>query len=758
MKHFLFFYLFLFMAGLSAHAQSNLVVEINDTNFPDDNFRADVANYDSDTDGWLSEEEIANVTEIQYGFGGVPANMEGIRYFTSMETLLLNNNNYTLTTLDVHDLPALKYLVLGALPALESVNASGCTALVFVRAQYEMGSLCHVNFSNCPSLQELTLNETAFTAFDASEYESLQILRMHKNAQLSSLTIKNNHNLTFLECSYSPIASLDLSGNTELISLSFGANQLTSLDLSNNTKLTSLSCEGNQLTSLDLSNNTKLTSLYCEGNQLTSLDLSGLPKLKEVYCQDNRLSTLCLYNDMENSVLWRLSCSNNCLSEGMIDGIISCLPNSGGELEILDKTKDTERNAFTALQGVIASSKGWKVNDKTKSDLSNFYLYNPASGLYLCAATSNDVGTPASLGEQGLKVELTWQDDDTYTIDTHIYAKLYWCDVEEPDKHFLSVLDDGSVYCDKDLASWNIQKQADGLYTLSADGEHYLACEGSPCELTLATDATMANAHWQLRTEDDVWVSQRDALLPTLSQATSDQPIDATLLLPEANFDGLLSFEPWQGNPSRGGSVDNPCAEKYHNLSFDVWQELTDIPNGFYKVRAQGFMRDGEIDKAIERRQDGSEQLNACLYGNGVSTPLKSIFEEAGSMGDDGVETPWGRVPNDMDQASRYFSAGLYDNEIMVKVTDGTLRLGVRLTEGRANWTIFDNFRLTYYGQYQPGDANGDGVVTIADVTAVINHINGNVTGTFIEEAANVNGDETISIADVTGIINLINK
>lgn len=61
-------------------------------------------------------------------------------------------------------------------------------------------------------------------------------------------------------------------------------------------------------------------------------------------------------------------------------------------------------------------------------------------------------------------------------------------------------------------------------------------------------------------------------------------------------------------------------------------------------------------------------------------------------------------------------------------------------------------------GNVLMGDANGDGVVTIADVTAVINHINGITTGTFIEEAANVNHDETISIADVTGIINIINK
>lgn len=55
-------------------------------------------------------------------------------------------------------------------------------------------------------------------------------------------------------------------------------------------------------------------------------------------------------------------------------------------------------------------------------------------------------------------------------------------------------------------------------------------------------------------------------------------------------------------------------------------------------------------------------------------------------------------------------------------------------------------------------DANGDGVVSIADVTAIINKINNNVTGTFIESAADVNGDGLITIADVTGVINIINQ
>lgn len=56
------------------------------------------------------------------------------------------------------------------------------------------------------------------------------------------------------------------------------------------------------------------------------------------------------------------------------------------------------------------------------------------------------------------------------------------------------------------------------------------------------------------------------------------------------------------------------------------------------------------------------------------------------------------------------------------------------------------------------GDANGDGVVSIADVTAIINKINGVASDIFNEAAADVNGDGLITIADVTGVINIINK
>lgn len=81
----------------------------------------------------------------------------------------------------------------------------------------------------------------------------------------------------------------------------------------------------------------------------------------------------------------------------------------------------------------------------------------------------------------------------------------------------------------------------------------------------------------------------------------------------------------------------------------------------------------------------------------------------------------------------------------------------IRFTTAKSKETEFDDVDVTLVTVLL-GDANGDGYVTIADVTAIINRINNAVTGTFVEAAADVNGDGVISIADVTGVINIINQ
>lgn len=82
---------------------------------------------------------------------------------------------------------------------------------------------------------------------------------------------------------------------------------------------------------------------------------------------------------------------------------------------------------------------------------------------------------------------------------------------------------------------------------------------------------------------------------------------------------------------------------------------------------------------------------------------------------------------------------------------------GITNTEGTAG---MGNKSLTWTsdGNYIPGDANGDGVVNIVDVTTTISQILGTKPEMFVGAAADVNEDNIVNIVDVTAIIDLVLK
>ena len=59
---------------------------------------------------------------------------------------------------------------------------------------------------------------------------------------------------------------------------------------------------------------------------------------------------------------------------------------------------------------------------------------------------------------------------------------------------------------------------------------------------------------------------------------------------------------------------------------------------------------------------------------------------------------------------------------------------------------------------YMPGDANGDGVVNIADIVEIVNYINNKPSENFDELAANVYSDDRINEDDIAAILNIIMK
>ena len=130
-------------------------------------------------------------------------------------------------------------------------------------------------------------------------------------------------------------------------------------------------------------------------------------------------------------------------------------------------------------------------------------------------------------------------------------------------------------------------------------------------------------------------------------------------------------------------------------------------------------------------------------------------------MEDVGRETAYGKVPNTMSDASAFFSQGLYQKELDVMVTDGTLRLGFSkdVSVGR-DWTCFDNVRLSYYGEAVTviGDINGDGRLTAEDVAALIRICLGKTLPGYAEDYGDLNDDGQVTLADVTCLVNLLRQ
>lgn len=58
--------------------------------------------------------------------------------------------------------------------------------------------------------------------------------------------------------------------------------------------------------------------------------------------------------------------------------------------------------------------------------------------------------------------------------------------------------------------------------------------------------------------------------------------------------------------------------------------------------------------------------------------------------------------------------------------------------------------------EYSPGDANGDGVITVADYIAIAHYIMNNPPSGFNEKAADANGDGQINVADYIAVAHII--
>ncbi|MCQ2113232.1 MAG: chitobiase/beta-hexosaminidase C-terminal domain-containing protein, partial [Bacteroidaceae bacterium] len=287
----------------------------------------------------------------------------------------------------------------------------------------------------------------------------------------------------------------------------------------------------------------------------------------------------------------------------------------------------------------------------------DYYLYNEEAEQFFFAG--NSWGTQASFGEHGFPVTLTQNADGTYTIDTHINPS-------NNGNHFLNTDAQGGYFVDSPVGNWFIF-ETEGTYQFSRDGVNFMAFDGTSV-IAKVQDKTAPEAQWTLVTKAD--------FLAEFANASAQDPVDATFLITNPNFtrggnQGVWTVEDCSNKNLAGGNQNNMCAESWRS-TFTIYQTLTDIPNGFYVLDAQAAVTD---------------------YDN-VGTDLPVVFANEATA----TFPLMTNGENALGQLSDAFLAGKYQVEpILVEVTDGTLKVGVKC--GRNNtWSTWDNFELYYIG------------------------------------------------------------
>lgn len=250
--------------------------------FADANFKAYcVENFDTNGDCEVSYAEAAVVNMIQCSWNGDISSMDGIQYFTALDTLICAFDG--LVDLDVSNNTKLKMLQCQG-NQLTKLDLSNNTALTSLCCR--SNQLSTLNLNQNVNLVDLECYQNKLTDLNLSNNPMLEELDCHEN-QLASIDVGQCVALIELNCNSNKLTSLDVSNNGKLKTLYCDHNKLNSINVRYSTSLTSLNCSDNHLDCLDVSNNAELMYLSYNYNRLTSIDVSGNVKLKYLYCSQN---------------------------------------------------------------------------------------------------------------------------------------------------------------------------------------------------------------------------------------------------------------------------------------------------------------------------------------------------------------------------------------------------------------------------------------------------------------------------------------
>jgi hypothetical protein len=181
-------------------------------------------------------------------------------------------------------------------------------------------------------------------------------------------------------------------------------------------------------------------------------------------------------------------------------------------------------------------------------------------------------------------------------------------------------------------------------------------------------------------------------------------PFDLTWMLKNPDFE--VNGDSWNIAVAQGYG----CGEFYEKR-FNLYQTIPSVlPAGTYRATVQGFQRPGSAGDTKNEYDSGINNVKCSLIMTGASNVnIKNIW-------DDAQPTKIGRgkalrigglyIPDSMEAADSWFKAGFYNNEILSTLSEeSAISIGMRSSKSDTQWwTIFDNFKLYYYGTYSQED------------------------------------------------------
>ena len=290
-------------------------VVINETNFPDENLRFVASQYDADEDGTLSDDELAEITEINAGY---IMNLKGAEHFKNLDFLCLyygSDENPSITSINLSLFPKLYRFSLQ--------DCSGVTSLDFSKnpllTEFELLRCPNVSSLKLPaSVEQVGLDGAkSLTALDVSQLPKLRQffminsgvtdLNFSANPVLGSIGITggedekqvlNTVNLTNcdglenIDIRYTTITTLTMKHLPIVRSLMMLNNDITSTTIEDCAEFNDITCNDNVLGTLCLKDNPLLGTINTEDNQLQVLIADNCPKLGRVQAFNNKLMWL----------------------------------------------------------------------------------------------------------------------------------------------------------------------------------------------------------------------------------------------------------------------------------------------------------------------------------------------------------------------------------------------------------------------------------------------------------------------------------